>query len=530
MSREFSIHPGNRSPERSRLGRSCPAWSESPECWRRLGQRHWVGAAVAATGAGILGVILGLTMPRGPVTTAQALIAMLVSLLVGGIAGLVMRSRWAILLTPAVFVVVYELVRVGTDGPTVDAINLSNTYGIIAFVVGRGLTGLLTLLPMLIGAVYGAAVARRISRPPNQTVAPQRVWRGTRRVVAAVTAVALIALAVVVARPAGTDPILAADGSPDETAVAELTQVQIGGHEQTIMIRGSDVDSPVLLFLAGGPGGTEIGAMRLFGAGLEEDFVVATWDQRGAGKSYPALDPTSTLTLDQTVRDTIEVVDYLRDRFDEQKIYLAGNSWGTIPGVLAVQQRPELFHAYIGAGQMVDPKATDQMFYADTVDYAQRTGNAALAEELAAIGPPPYADMLDYVPGVFTGEPLWNDYPGQNHATEVPANLFVREYSLLEQVHSMGALFDTFAALYPQLQDIDFRIDVPVLQVPVYLVQGRYEARGRAVLANEWFSQLQAPRKQFIVFEQSGHRSMFEEPARFHDVMTGTVLAQTYSG
>jgi hypothetical protein len=75
-----------------------------------------VGAAVAATGAGILGVILGLTMPRGPVTTAQALIAMLVSLLVGGIAGLVMRSRWAMLLAPAVFMVVFELVRVGRTG------------------------------------------------------------------------------------------------------------------------------------------------------------------------------------------------------------------------------------------------------------------------------------------------------------------------------------------------------------------------------------------------------------------------------
>ena len=492
--------------------------------------RRWFGVAVAATLASLLGVILGITMPRGPVTTPQALIAMLVSLLVGGMAGLLMRSRWAMLLAPAVFMIVFELVRVGTDGPTVDAIKLSNTYGIIAFVVGRGFTGLLTLLPMVIGAVYGAAVARRISRPPNQTVAPHRVWRGTRRVAAAVTAVAVIALAVGIARPAGTDPIQAADGSPAEAAVAELTQVQIGGHDQTIMIRGSDVDSPVLLFLAGGPGGTEIGSMRLFGADLEQDFVVATWDQRGAGKSYPALDPISTLTLDQTVRDTIEVVDYLRDRFDEQKIYLAGNSWGTIPGVLAVQQRPELFHAYIGAGQMVDPKATDQMFYADTVDYAQRTGNTALTEELAAIGPPPYANMLDYVPTVFTGEPLWNDYPGRSHATETPANLFVREYSLLDKVHSLGAVFDSFAALYPRLQDIDFRVDVPVLEVPVYLAQGRYEARGRAVLADEWFNELQAPIKQLIVFEQSGHRAMFQEPARFHDVMTGIVLAQTYPG
>ena len=492
---------------------------------------RWIGIGIAVALAGTFGVILGITMPRGPLTTPQALIALLTSLLVGGTAGFVMRSRWAMLLAPAVFMVVFELVRVGTDGPTVDAINLSNIYGVIAFVVGRGFTGLLTVLPMLIGAVYGAALARRLDRSINPTregQSPHRFWRGTRRVAAAVTALAVIALAVLIARPAGTDPILAADGSPDPAAVAELTQVQIGGHDQTIMIRGANVDAPVLLFVAGGPGGTEIGAMRLFGAALEQDFVVATWDQRGAGKSYPALDPTSTLTLDQSVRDTVEVTEYLRHRFDEQKIYLVGQSWGTIAGVLAAAQRPDLFHAYVGVGQMVDPKATDQMFYADTVAYAERTGNTALADTLAATGPPPYTNVLDYVPSVFTGEPRWNNYPGRSAATEMPANLFVREYSLVDQVHSLGAFFDTFAVLYPQLQNIDFRVDVPALQVPVYLVQGRYEARGRAVLAEEWFTHLQAPTKQLIVFDHSGHRALFQEPARFHDVMTGTVLAQTY--
>ena len=39
-----------------------------------------------------------------------------------------------------------------------------------------------------------------------------------------------------------------------------------------------------------------------------------------------------------------------------------GNSWGTILGVLAVQQQPELFHAFVGTGQMVSTAATDRMF------------------------------------------------------------------------------------------------------------------------------------------------------------------------
>jgi pimeloyl-ACP methyl ester carboxylesterase len=84
-----------------------------------------------------------------------------------------------------------------------------------------------------------------------------------------------------------------------------------------------------------------------------------------------------------------------------------------------------------------------------------------------------------------------------------------------------------FAVLYPQLQDIDFRSQARQLGVPVYLVQGRHELPGRATLANEWFQLLKAPKKQLIVLDTVGHRSLFERPDLFNQVMTTTVLPQT---
>ncbi|MGH2659988.1 MAG: hypothetical protein ACRDHS_10080 [Actinomycetota bacterium] len=38
---------------------------------------------------------------------------------------------------------------------------------------------------------------------------------------------------------------------------------------------------------------------------------------------------------------------------------------------------------------------------------------------------------------------------------------------------------------------------------------------------------LEAPDKEMIVFDTSGHRPLFEQPDRFHEVMTETVLAET---
>jgi pimeloyl-ACP methyl ester carboxylesterase len=65
--------------------------------------------------------------------------------------------------------------------------------------------------------------------------------------------------------------------------------------------------------------------------------------------------------------------------------------------------------------------------------------------------------------------------------------------------------------------------------VPVFLVQGAHELRARSELAREWFDRLQAPSKQWITFEDSGHIPQFEEFARFRRHLTGTVVPATPS-
>jgi hypothetical protein len=40
---------------------------------------------------------------------------------------------------------------------------------------------------------------------------------------------------------------------------------------------------------------------------LENNFIVLNWDQRGAGTSYQAIDPTSNMTVDQFVADATQL-------------------------------------------------------------------------------------------------------------------------------------------------------------------------------------------------------------------------------
>ncbi len=508
--------------------------AEPPVWLAFLWRDRWVGIAATAAVAAGFGLLAAWATPRGPVTVAQALTAMIAGLVVGATCGFLLRSRWGMVLAPLVFVGLFELVRWGAEGPTVDAPDLSSLVGILVAAVGRGFQGIMTLVPMVLGAALGAAAARRVrGETANPSGRLGRTGLIARRGVAVFVALGLVLLGVFIARPGTTPAIVGSDGQPLQGSVAEITRTVIGGHNLSMMIRGDDATNPVLLFLAGGPGGAEFGAMRNHGQALEADFVVVTFDQRGTGSSYDQIEPTSTLTVQEAVNDVEGVTNYLRGRFGQDKVYLVGQSWGTTLGVLAVQKHPALFHAFVGVGQMVSQRATDLIFYQDTLAWARNNGNAALVNELEAMGPPPWADYLNYSTVLAGYEQDVYPYDHSVNAEgegQMTANLPVGEYGLLDTVNLARGLSDSFALMYPQLQELDFRADVPSLDVPVYLIEGHYEPRGRADLAGQWFASLQAPTKQWIEFPTSGHRALWEQPELFQQVMTQTVVASTAPG
>ncbi len=497
-----------------------------------LWQHRWANVAVAASVAALVGLLVALTMPRAPATASQALIILLLGLLVGLIAGVVMRSRWAMLVAPLATIIAIEIGRLGAAGPTVGALRLNEMYGILALLLGRGLYGLVGLLPMLIGASWGVLVARSLS---------DQAWRPTSWLgwlPTALAALFLIGLTVLIVQPASAQPVLAEDGRPAPGSIAELTTVRLGGQDQTIMVRGRSADAPVLLYLSGGPGQSDLPYTRIFFDGLAQDMVVVSWDQRGTGKSYAALGPTSKLTLEQAVSDTIELTEYLRERFDEEKIYLLGESWGSTLGVLAVQRRPDLYYAWIGSGQMVSQRETDRRLYHDVIALAESKGDDGLAAKMRSYGEPPYAD-IPYANAFVMGqyEALYKPYtPPQaymdagNAANIGPYGILAREYNFIERANVLRGLIDMFSLMYPQLQGIDFRQVVPRLDVPVYILDGEAELSARRDLVLEWHEQFQAPTKRIYGFADAGHSVVFEEFQPFRRIMLETILPETYPG
>ncbi len=149
----------------------------------------------------------------------------------------------------------------------------------------------------------------------------------------------------------------------------------VTGGELNVLLRGVSRTNAVLLYLAGGPRGSEFGAMRRHRAELEQDFVVATLDQRGAGSSYDQLEPLVTHSLANAVTDVIEASDYCAPGLPNSRC-TCGAVVGKHHRRAGSQAAPELFAAFVGDGQMVDVTETDQIFYHDTLAWARQRGDA----------------------------------------------------------------------------------------------------------------------------------------------------------
>ena len=213
-----------------------------------------------------------------------------------------------------------------------------------------------------------------------------------------------------------------------------------------------------------------------------------------------------------------------------------GHSWGSIIGVCAVQERPDLFHAYISTSQMVDVLETDKLIYQIMMEHSIKTGDAAFAKTLEAQGEPPYLGQSPIQPysTLFGREYSVYEYPNiksEEYRRDGDILLLMLkqpEYGWLDRLYYLLGLMNTFNAVYPQLQDMDLRLDAVRLDLPVYLILGRNDMNNPYQIPEEYFNLLEAPGKQLYFFEDSGHGMIWEEPEKFHDIMVDTVLPETY--
>lgn len=299
--------------------------------------------------------------------------------------------------------------------------------------------------------------------------------------------------------------------------------------QQWLLIRGENKDNPVLLWLHGGPGSAQIPIHHAYTKELEKELIVVHWDQRGAGKSNNSDFRENTMTLNRFIRDTHEVTTYLMERFDEERIYLLGHSWGTLLGIHVVKQYPDNYHAFIAVFQVVDPAKADSISWKWLQHKVLECGSQNEIRALEELGGPPFHEhdrfvrfirMIDTFGGGMDasfGQLLWQ-------------SLGSSEYTLPDYIKWFKGANRGSGPMWKETRNIDLFSTIHSLQIPAYFFTGINDYNTPQELVRRYFQFLNIPAGKYLAtFDHSAHTPFIAEPQKFIREVVG-VKRQTEDG
>jgi len=314
--------------------------------------------------------------------------------------------------------------------------------------------------------------------------------------------------------------------------IREEMFIQVGGIEQWVQIRGEDRGNPVLMFLHGGPGFSCLALTPVFRR-WEKYFTVLyctlrlfSGDQRGAGKTYGRNGGigNGTLTIDRMTQDGIEVAEFVRKHLNKDKVILFAHSWGTVLGLPMVSHRPDLFYAYAGTGQVVNMERNEAVSYQLIRQRIVVSGDQRTIRALDEIGPPPYEDVKTWM---MKGRLIVMNSPPPTAGHDLPdvfsLALFSPNYSLKDAYHLFSAVNYSCSTLYAEMMSNDARRLGTTFEAPIFILQGDSDFQSPTALVTEYFSTIQAPKKELVLLKGEGHTAVLSNPDLFLDELVSRV-------
>ncbi|KAK2955524.1 putative alpha/beta hydrolase [Blattamonas nauphoetae] len=313
-----------------------------------------------------------------------------------------------------------------------------------------------------------------------------------------------------------------ANGDIIETSVFERLELELNGAKQVIFLRGENINNPILLHLHGGPGMPQLATIvhSEKAERFEKYFTVCYWDQRGAGASSNMLTLKKNMTVDQLVDDTKELSLFLKNLFKVEKIYLIGHSWGSYLGMRTISKHPEHYAAYIGVGQVASQRFSEKLAYRRMMEHALELNDIKTMQKLSKF------DVNDekfptlyYISTARTS--ILNKYGyGVTHVPSATIDLFeplknFKGYTNAEKLATPPAFLHSLSYLWNPILDDVLAESIPSVQVPVLVVQGKWDYTTSYTLAKDFIERLDAPIKEFITFEDSAHSPHVEQPEEF---------------
>ena len=303
-------------------------------------------------------------------------------------------------------------------------------------------------------------------------------------------------------------------------SLSEKFVMDINGAPNGFFINSKNLDNPVLLFVSSGPGTDDyVFTDKYKDMHIEDEFTIVYWDYRYMGIAYNGDMDIDSVNIDNLLNDTYTVTEYLKERFNKEKIFIMGFSGGSKIALMEAEQHPENYYAYIGMAQCVtDSEENDTIMY-DFMKgvFEERCDKRRLNKLEDSVihldsGNIKCKDWYAYVNLLHDagGGTIHNKSEFEGITWPI---ITCSCYTLKEKInYVIGMKKYRTTPLCSELDDFDYRKSIIDMKIPVFFISGEYDYNCPWKLAEEYCDLLNAPQKKFYRISGSAHSPLWENP------------------
>lgn len=299
----------------------------------------------------------------------------------------------------------------------------------------------------------------------------------------------------------GTDRAAVSEFSPSASFVINNAE-----ENMPVWVNGHKDSKAIILVIHGGPG-SDVLDFRTYMDGvafkkIEENFLVAYWQQRAAGQSK-GTDNLKYYTINQYVNDADKVVDKLRKDYPNKKIIILAHSWGGMlsSSYLIDSKRRNKIAGWIYAAGVhngttlnkitisaINEEADSRIARGEDIESWEEIKNVVkenpnLANQVAY-------KILDFIP-------------------EVPIKVDNSDFKISDRAISSNSV------LFKEIVKVDNNPYLGNVKIPCLVLWGKYDFAVSKEYKNEFLKNIGSKNVTNINFEASGHYMMFHEPNLF---------------
>lgn len=295
--------------------------------------------------------------------------------------------------------------------------------------------------------------------------------------------------------------------------------------DMPVYVEGNISSNTFIIVLHGGPGGNgmEMNAGK-YSEILEQQYAMVYWDQRGQGNADGLRSNTKIEDLALDVQALLKVIE---GRYPNSKKILFGHSWGGLLGTYALlnQETQSLVDAWIEADGAHDLKRLNETAIPMLIGVANQEINAESEYEEQ------WEEILDFANSVDINNISENE-SGQINQYGFQAEEYLRLPSNgRSQNDPTGFQFlftsptnpyvsaiegnQTNTHLSSEIESTQLTSRLNEIKIPCLLLWGKYDFVVPAALGSDAMDRIANTNKQLVIFNESGHSPMDNEPESF---------------